>query len=184
MTWKIFFKIAACAGIFLFILAPIANAHEFKLNRSIGALLHMEPDDSPIVGQPAKLFFAFKDFDNVFDPASCECHVVIFRNEKIIYDGILHSDGDSAYGPNVLSLEFVFPEKGIYTLVVHGRDTEKKFQEFSLSYDIRLERDSAEEANTWRSLFLHGRHFGHLWFAVSAAVLMFGYAVQQAFMKK
>lgn len=140
--------ILAFADLPILLLTLVAQAHEFKSDGPIGALLHIDPDDSAIAGEAAHIYLAFKDENEQFTPSNCDCILTIARNGSAIYSGPVAPLQNSAYGSNVLSMEYNFPSKGIYTLTVKGSSSEKKFQPFQISYDIRVEREVARPVNT------------------------------------
>lgn len=52
------------------ILPTIASAHVLKTDGSIGAVVHIDPDDDPIIGKSANFFLEFKDTKNKFQLAN------------------------------------------------------------------------------------------------------------------
>lgn len=125
-------------------LVNVAWAHETKTIGSLSILLHMEPQDSPVVKEPAHLFFAFTDAKDEFNLKSCACRISILYKDQVIFEKNLES-ADQAYGSNVATLDVVFPQKGVYQLAVSGESPEGKWDQFSLTYDVRIERESLQE---------------------------------------
>jgi hypothetical protein len=127
--------IVAMAG-----LAPQALAHVLKNDGPIGVLLHVNPDDDPIVGQPAALLFSVTDSTNRFDPAACNCMVTISEQGKQLFSGSMLRLG-SAASIYSLTLPFTFPEKAVYHIVASGHPKNgKSFQNFQVDYDLRVDR--------------------------------------------
>jgi hypothetical protein len=109
-----------------------AYAHVLKVDKNIGAVLHIDPDDDPIVGQESGFFFEFKDKENKFKIENCNCIFSITENGKEIYSQNLTSN-------NTL---FTFPEKNVYEVKVNGTPiADNSFQPFSLIYDVRVARE-------------------------------------------
>jgi hypothetical protein len=128
---------------FFFGFVPSVLAHVLQTDGSIGAVLHLEPEDDPIIGQPAQFFFEFKDKDHKFSPKECECFVFVLQDGKEIYRQPL-------FDPVTLdtSFSYTFVQKGVYTIKVVGKPiVAHAFQPFSLTYDRRVTRESPDSVD-------------------------------------
>lgn len=137
---KIFVALLVFLGLVI-VTTQIAYAHVLKYDGTIGAVLHVNPDDDPIVGQPTNFFFEFKDKEGKFKPEYCNCKVTITTEGKEVYSGDLFETVSNPDLTNA-SFSFVFPSKNIYKITVHGVATDNSFQEFTLVYDVRVARVS------------------------------------------
>ncbi|HSR89517.1 MAG TPA: hypothetical protein VLK22_03970 [Candidatus Udaeobacter sp.] len=129
----------------LFFLCSPAQAHELMADGSIYALLHINPDDDPIVGQPADLLFLITDAKKTFVPDNCNCIASItdLTTNKIIFSSPLSKSRSSYKGIFAPAITYTFPHKGIYTIKLTGTPIQtNSFQSFNLAYDIRLDKDS------------------------------------------
>jgi hypothetical protein len=120
-----------------FFMAPSdqVRAHILKTDGTIGAVIHVDPDDDPYVGVPSGLFFELKDTTGKFVQDECECMISI-RTGDILIDSFPLSHGDTTY---------TFANKGIYTITLAGKPKQpESFQSFSLTYDIRVARESGD----------------------------------------
>jgi hypothetical protein len=129
-----------------------AEAHFLKINNEIGAVLHVDPDDNPIAKQVSTFYLEFKDVTGKFKPKDCTCQITITnistnKSESIPTSNISYS------GENVLLFKYTFPEIGIYSVVI-------KEQNFTLTYDIRVERESNTPNNEAPSHLFHYLLFG------------------------
>lgn len=126
--------------VFLYILTPIpVSAHILETDGVIGAVLHIDPEDDPIVGQSTGMFFELKDKQGKFRLKDCDCSLVISEQNKQIYTEKLYQNSDD---PNPTA-SFTFPQKDVYTLQLIGKPAEgSQFQPFALSYVIRVSRDT------------------------------------------
>jgi hypothetical protein len=116
-----------------FTLVPMAFAHVLKTDGTIGAVLHIDPEDDPIAGQDASIFFEFKDTKNQFKVENCNFNVVITEDgQELSRQQLADSSSHIIYS---------FPHKGIYTVTVSGVPNNGSFQQFSLSYDVRVARE-------------------------------------------
>lgn len=121
---------------------PIVQAHILKTDGSIGAVLHIDPEDDPIAKEPGYFFFEFKDKENKFQPSVCDCKITIFEDGKEIYNQP-HFENNASSGANNLSFTYIFPEKNIYTIEILGKPyPDGNFQPFKLKYLVRVANES------------------------------------------
>ncbi len=141
------------------------SAHVLKYDGSIGAVLHVNPDDDPIAGESTNFFFEFKDKDNKFVPDGCDCKAIITENGKQIYSADLFA-GKEDPSLTDISFSFVFPATDIYKLTITGTPkTPDAFQKFSLSYDIRVARTNGSVAHVSAD---GGWWHNHIWHVVTS----------------
>lgn len=142
--------------------ATPVQAHVLKTNGSIGAVLHIDPDDSPIVGQSATLFFEFKDKEKHFTTDQCECTATIQRDGRVLAtEPVTGSATESRLTSS--SFSFIFPITGVYVIQLAGQPTTSgTFQTFTLSYDVRVDRQAAAPAAKpfTGSTIYHILHYG------------------------
>ncbi|GEM_PF-1307400 len=155
---------------------PDAYAHILKTDGSIGAVLHIDPEDDPIAGQQAGFFLEFKDRLGRFKPGNCDCKAVILAKGREIYSQPLidqsSENGDSA------TFTFTFPSKGEYQLKIDGSPREAgkslgggSFAPFELGYDIDVDREvQTGPLDRIKSVASYS-HFGH--YVAAAIVLVF-----------
>lgn len=127
-----------------FVVFPIdVSAHILKKDDSIGVVIHVDPSDDPIAGEPSRFYLEFKDKEGEFDPRNCTCTVKILRagdSEQVFEQDMLKDNPD----PTLSNITFVatFPAKDLYTIQINGNPTtEHSFEPFSLSYDMRVSRE-------------------------------------------
>ena len=117
-----------------------AFAHVLITDKAIGAVIHIDPEDDPIVGEQASFFFEFKDKAGKFDGTGCDCQAVISKNGEELYRSSIYSNTDTPSLENS-SLFFTFPERGVYSIEVTGKpQVAGAFQPFTLKDEIRVER--------------------------------------------
>ncbi len=135
------------------------SAHVLKTDGSIGAVLHIDPDDDPIVNQPANFVLEFKDTKNKFHLYNCSCTYSLVKAGQTIVSGSLTSVSEDDH--NSAAFSYTFPEKGVYQLKVSGSPVDNSFSNFDLDYDLRVSRDSAAPnfnllTQSWHFLVLVG----------------------------
>lgn len=141
---------------FSFINAPqAAQAHVLLTDGSIGAVLHIDPADDPIAGQPATFFYDFKDKEEKFDISRCECQVSITKDKvNLITDFLIPTQTGGSFN-------YTFPEKGVYTVILTGKPLDgRAFQSFALADTIRIERVSKQSNTVWQTIVGHFLHVG------------------------
>ncbi|MBI3485917.1 hypothetical protein HY025_03125 [Candidatus Daviesbacteria bacterium] len=128
------------------LLVTSVEAHVLKTDGEIGAVFHTDPDDDPIANQQTGLFFDFKDKENRFSLAICDCNIIISENGKEIFSQKLQPDLSDNLSANFF---FKFPEKNVYQIKVTGKpNAQTDFQPFSLSYDIRVDKEADSSNQT------------------------------------
>jgi hypothetical protein len=146
---KIIFGIALAA---VFVATPV-SAHVLKVDGTIGAVLHIDPNDSPEAGTPASIFFDLKDSSGKFSIEKCACAVTITENGKTVFTRNLIS---------LAAVTFTFPEIGLYDVSLSGLPKDgASFDAFKLSYDIRVETAN-ETANTQNNKNFFQEHITHI----------------------
>jgi len=135
------------ASTFLFLhFTQTTFAHVLKTDNTIGAILHIDPEDEPIAGEPSNLFFVLKDKKNHFATKNCECTITIKQNETIIKRQTITADPKNQ---TTIIFTYTFPKKDIYQVIMSGTPKQRNtFQRFSLTYDIRVAREKKEKNNT------------------------------------
>jgi hypothetical protein len=113
----------------------LASAHEYQYHGDVSVLLHSDPDDNPWAGEPARMYFFFKNLS----AETCDCVVRIFEGEKKIGEekpGVL---SDESYGSNVLYVDHAFPHLGVYRVNLVAQP--EGGAPFEFNYTMRIERD-------------------------------------------
>lgn len=156
--------------LFLLVNFPV-SAHVLLTSGSIGTTVHIDPEDDPIVGQPSNFYFEFKDKQNRFQPANCECKINITKDGTEIYSQDLFSSSPTSNSLTSPVFQFTFPEKNIYSIKITGAPkTPGAFDPFELNHTIRVSRQSGNSQTSTTSSF--EPHFSH-YLAVGLAILVF-----------
>lgn len=117
-----------------------ALAHVLEADQTVGAVIHLTPDDSPVAGERSDLFFEFKDKEGRFKPADCTCTVSVTRDEREIYSQPLFANNTEP-GLENPSFSYTFPEPGSYEVKISGKPlTEDAFNPFELEYTVTVEK--------------------------------------------
>ena len=131
---RVILSFVAVISIFFVTSQPVF-AHVLKTDGTIGAILHILPDDNPKSGTPTNYELAFKDTNDQFSLKNCNCTVTIGQGGKTLDTSPL-----VASSAHISKNAYTFQKPGVYTLNVSGQPTQPNdFAPFSLTYTIRVE---------------------------------------------
>lgn len=128
--------------VFLFLFHRITYAHFPATDKEIYAILHVDPNDSPIPGEQANLYFliTFGSSKKTFYLNQCNCVVTVIEEGKQIFQQQLldkNTPKNSIWGANV---PFVFPERDVYHITLSGKPLSGyTFHPFSVSWNFRVD---------------------------------------------
>lgn len=146
--------ITTCLLISLSFFIPTVKAHELKRYGSISVLIHINPDDDPVAGQPSELLFLTSDKDKKFNAEHCNCQASVSYNNEILFSSPLIKANSSYRGIFAPAIPYTFPHKGIFTVTLTGEPkTPNDFQPFAISYDIRVEKDASTPKDAGRGIW-------------------------------
>lgn len=142
-SWLAFFLALSLALSF----APRTGAHTYVTDGTITVLLHTNPDDDPIAGEPAAMLFEVTDSTKKFQAENCACRVAVANSGQTLLDTeLLRISGASVYA---FTMPLTFPQRAVYHIVVTGQPhTAGQFQSFKVEYDLRVDRQGAVAAKT------------------------------------
>lgn len=110
-----------------------SQAHTVNNTQTIGALIHIDPNDEPKTNEVATITFTVKDTTDRFDGKDCICVLTITTGTKEIYKKTISGTKLE------LSAKFTFTEPGSYTLLITGTPkTGATFDNFSFSFDTEV----------------------------------------------
>ncbi|HVV66955.1 MAG TPA: hypothetical protein VHB72_02695 [Candidatus Saccharimonadales bacterium] len=112
----------------------VASAHVLKVDGSIGAVLHINPDDNPTTDGPTDYIMSFDDDNGQFSLPKCDCTVSIINNgQTIATEPLVNSSNE------VSENHYTFTEPGVYDMQFTGKPKQSGgFQPFTLNYEVRV----------------------------------------------
>ena len=142
-------KIIWLIFILIFLLLPqYAFAHTLDSNETVGAVMHISPEDDPAAGEQSSINFELKDTANSFKPENCECIFTVNKNNKALYSQPLFQNNTDPNSLNA-SVPYIFPEKGEYVLHVIGIPRfQENFRQFVLEYKVNVQKTVAKVSVT------------------------------------
>ncbi len=129
-------RIFLIAGL-LSVLLPAfpVSAHQVLSDHGVQGILHINPNDTPVAGQPMQLMFYLNSSDPTFSVPDCGCHVAITRQGKQI------ATPSTRISQGLLTANVTLSAVGTYTVQLTGSG-------FTLPYDIRVDKNpSAHTSN-------------------------------------
>jgi hypothetical protein len=118
----------------VFAIPAVASAHVLKVDGSIGAVLHINPDDNPTTGNSTDYVLSFSDDSGKFNLTNCNCTIAVMQNSQPVASEQLSTSKN-----NVSENHYTFAKPGVYTLRVAGTPkTPGAFQPFILAYEVRV----------------------------------------------
>lgn len=161
----------------VFVVPPLTLAHELVTDGTIGAVLHIEPEDKPILNQQTRFLFEFKDRANKFDPTHCNCIFRIVQFGKEIYRQPLLQDKNSSSIWNENAF-YTFTQPGNYTVEIIGKPQKNNlFQAFILSYDLQISKEGkiiSQDTHSWIST-----HSFHLFGGILIGIFVIGAFIRE-----
>jgi hypothetical protein len=137
MIRKIIYTVSLCFVLFGMTSGSV-SAHVYLTVGPMEIFSHIDPDDDPIVGEQARLFFIFAHADNKFDSKLCDCTATVKTNAgKELYSTKLFKVAD----PSVAEFDYTFADKGIYDIEITGKPLAgASFEAFEAHRILRVER--------------------------------------------
>lgn len=112
----------------------VASAHVLKVDGDIGAVLHINPDDNPTVGESTDYVMSFEDASGRFSLPKCDCMVSIVRNGQTLVTKPLANSGNE-----ISENHYTFTKPGVYDMRFTGTPKQSgNFQPFTLDYEVRV----------------------------------------------
>lgn len=146
------FKFIILSCLFVLAIFPLVlSAHEIKTVDEVGAVMHIDPADQPVVGEEAVISFDLTKVDGDFDYKECVCNLHVQPIGATIAHELVEDK---------LVYRYVFTEPKVYTLILSGQPlSSTTFQPFHFTYEITVvsKRSSFEQAMQM-FLHIHGLH--------------------------
>ncbi|MCM0591458.1 MAG: hypothetical protein KA716_15015 [Gloeotrichia echinulata DEX184] len=133
---------------------PISSvfAHKVKIAADVGATLHIEPNDNPRAGEPAKTWFALtRKGGKVIPLKECNCKLAVYAEphtpgEPALLEPSLKPVTAERY-QGTPGTEITFPKPGAYQLQLTGKPaTGASFKPFELKFEVTVAAGSSVES--------------------------------------
>ena len=136
----------------------LSYAHVLETNGSLGAVMHIDPNDNPVAGKMSTIFFEIKDKEGKFKPEICNCTVSVRKDEKELFSKKIFTNDTNP------SFSYRFPEKGDYEIRLSGEPkTQSGFNKFEIEYPVKVSQaKSVSTSNSNNLVNWLGAHVFHL----------------------
>ena len=118
-------------------------AHQEKTGSSVGAMIHLDPNDSPYAGKPTTTWFMLtRRGGTMISPSTCNCRVAVYdsRQQSIAPHLPLSTMSLEGHqkGHKAVRTTITFPKPGAYTVVLAGQAKDKSFEPFELKFPVTV----------------------------------------------
>lgn len=125
--------ISLLLGLPLVIGAPV-SAHQLSQDGTVSGVLHFEPHDQVVSGQPVEYLVYFSDKAQQFGLGGCDCQLRVSEQGKTLITHDLTQDMVSA---TIAQGLINFPSPDLYSLQIVGKPIAAgTFQPFVLTYSV------------------------------------------------
>ena len=113
-----------------------ASAHELESDNGVNAILHINPDDNPVVGKQIGIYFLFARSDGAFSINNYDLSLSL----KSATGAVTKYQINPAYfgAASKGSATVDFPTADVYDLIVTGTATDPAAKSFKLDYPVRV----------------------------------------------
>ncbi len=118
-------------------------AHQERMGAKVGAMIHLDPNDSPYAGKPTLTWFMLtRRGGDMISPSNCDCSVAAYdsRNQAIAHHLPLSTitlEGHKQ-GHEGIRTMITFPNPGAYTVVLSGQANDKSFESFEVKFPVTV----------------------------------------------
>ena len=139
-----------------------ALAHGTLTDEGISAVMHIDPNDRPLIGHEAKFYFTFQDPAGQFQLQQCDCTITVLKNDvEIDKQPVQLSDSAFASLGSTPLYTRTFTEEGTYELELTGTPKNGAvFQPFELHYDVQTQDAPQHQMADTHSFATE--HIGHI----------------------
>ncbi len=127
---------------------PLDAHQKKKAPNSLGAMIHLQPNDSPYAGKSTETWFMLtRPGGAMVSPATCNCRVVAYEASKPgsqpnwTTDRLPLARLDMAgheKGHQAIRTDITFPKPGSYVVVLSGSSRDGSFSPFELKFPVTV----------------------------------------------
>jgi hypothetical protein len=124
-------------------LAPLIGAlpsiayRQMTPSATVGATMHLEPNDMPHAGQASQTrFMLTQRGGSIIPPAKCRCEIAIYDagNRAVGTNVNRRPLSAMSANPQAIGTTVTFPTAGTYTVVLSGQAEDQSFEPFELIF--------------------------------------------------
>ncbi|MCW5312924.1 hypothetical protein GTQ43_03385 [Nostoc sp. KVJ3] len=135
-----------------------ASAHKVEVAGNVGGTFHIEPNDTPQAGEPAKAWFALtRRGGKVIPLAQCDCQLAVYAEpyaagEPPLLEPQLEAVAAERY-QGIPGANITFPKPGIYELQLNGKPISgARFKPFQFKFEVTVVGGSTQNTQNERDV--------------------------------
>ncbi|MBI4783906.1 MAG: hypothetical protein HY785_21690 [Oscillatoriophycideae cyanobacterium NC_groundwater_1537_Pr4_S-0.65um_50_18] len=118
-------------------LPSIAYRQQVASSNSVGASIHLEPNDTPQANQASPMQFVLTQRGGgLIPPESCACQVAIYNSANQTIAQNIPLSTASTKASQAIEAMITFPAADSYTVVLSGQSKDDTFQPFELIFPV------------------------------------------------
>lgn len=144
-------------------------AHVLVNQNTVGAVLHIAPDDNPYAGVDSRVMLTFKDTAGRFTVADCDCRLELHEKDQLIDQSTVEETGTDTGTATI-----TFPRQATYDLKIIGQPrTTGQFEAFTITHTVNVARSKTLGTTAVAEQFrLHLVHVVLTFIAISAFIYL------------
>jgi hypothetical protein len=121
---------------------PSIAYRQMATSTTVGATMHLEPNDMPHAGQASPTWFMLTQRGgSIIPPANCRCEIAVYdaNNQDLsVGTNTIHHPLStvSVNQHQAIGTTVTFPAAGNYTVVLSGQSQDKSFDPFELIFPV------------------------------------------------
>jgi hypothetical protein len=112
------------------------SAHVLESDNGINGILHINPDDNPVVGKHIGIYLIFAQSDGAFSIGNYTIHVLVKSGSGVVQKYVVNPAYYGAADKGAAVVDF--PKADVYDLVVTGTANNPSVRNFTLDYPVRV----------------------------------------------
>ncbi len=122
---------------------PLTAHQKMMTDGDVGAMIHLDPDDSPYAKKPTLTWFMLmRRSGNMISGSNCDCRVAAYdsRNRAIAHHlpiSLMPLEGHQKEH-EVIRTMITFPKPGRYTVILTGQSKDESFAPFELKFPVTV----------------------------------------------
>jgi hypothetical protein len=133
---KIKYFLLSIILIFICFLPKTTFAHVLESENAFGGVMHINPNDEPVVGSQSTIIFDIKSKDEDFKLSDCVCNIHIIKDKKEV--ALLPLQIPDPKSPNTGTVIYTFASPGDYSLKMTGKPHPDEEETFTLTYPTHV----------------------------------------------
>lgn len=141
---RLFGLLLATCGLLL--MSGVADAHSLQSDKGYTAVMHIDPDDDPLAGQPTVINFLIGKDGGSYNQNNYSIAVDISAAGKQLHHSAVEPEGFGDAGDGIV--KYTFPVINAYTIDLRGYLKTDPATQFHMSFIVRIAGTAAGSETT------------------------------------